>query len=375
MIEHLKLFPTVTSHYSRLSTSKLYFTNSLLTIKKLFKLFKAYYQEKAKVELDIGYKIYYKYFKRSLPNKYSFRRPRIDVCDFCTEYKLKIKADPANTGYQHSLQKHDQKVSQYKALKKHITSKKEVNLACVFEFDYAQNLPLPKLNNTSVFYKRLLSMYVFNIHSHHDGDSIFYTYLECDGAKNGNSVCSFLYTFITEKLSCPDFERKMEIVLLSDACGGQNKNLTVSKFLSIMAKIWNIEIEQIFSVRGHSYCQYDRNFGSYGRIVKKHADISHFKKYLQIMMEARETKPFKVCHNPSIIKDITEITKSMTICETQKPRKTDVFPIQKFVRISYTRNGTIFASETYIAKYKKYIVQNMPSNFDFSGLTSPQPVK
>lgn len=46
----------------------------------------------------------------------------------------------------------------------------------VLEFDYAQNLPIPKLNITSQFYKRLLWLFNFNIHCHNDGSSSFFLF-------------------------------------------------------------------------------------------------------------------------------------------------------------------------------------------------------
>lgn len=57
---------------------------------------------------------------------------------------------------------HKRKVEAYLTIKKHyIKMAKEQNDIMVCEFDYAQNLPLPKLTVTSQFYKRLLWPYTF----------------------------------------------------------------------------------------------------------------------------------------------------------------------------------------------------------------------
>lgn len=119
-------------------------------------------------------------------------------------------------------------------------------------------------------------MYTFNIHSYED-DSIFYTYLESEGPKNGALVTLYLYTFLIEKLFLPAFAKKNEIIIFSDAAGGQNKNMTISKFSLWFAKKLNVTIEQIFSVRGHSYNQCDRNFWIVWESRKKCQEVTHFK--------------------------------------------------------------------------------------------------
>ena len=67
------------------------------------------------------------------------------------------------------------------------------NKSLVFEFNYAQNLALPKLYVNSQYYKRQLNLYVFNIHCFSYEKSEFYYFLECEGSENANSVFSFLY--------------------------------------------------------------------------------------------------------------------------------------------------------------------------------------
>lgn len=98
----------------------------------------------------------------------------------------------------------------------------------ILDFDYAHNRPLSKLSVTSQFYKRFLWMYIFNIHCHNNDSSILYWYLENEGTKDSNSVCSLLYRYISEKVN--DGVRK--IVLFSDGAGSQNKSEHVGKFFA-----------------------------------------------------------------------------------------------------------------------------------------------
>ena len=69
------------------------------------------------------------------------------------------------------------KVQQYKTIKQDFLESVKDKENCdtlIIEFDYGQNLNLPRLNNSAQFYKRLLWLYVFNIHCHNDGRSKFY---------------------------------------------------------------------------------------------------------------------------------------------------------------------------------------------------------
>ena len=98
----------------------------------------------------------------------------------------------------------------------------------ILEFDYAQNLTLPRLHIKLHYYKRIFNLYVFNIHCFNDKDSKMFCFLENCGRKYFNSVCSFLEDFIQKNLS--ENSNFKKIVLFSDSAGGQNKNLTVVKF-------------------------------------------------------------------------------------------------------------------------------------------------
>ena len=225
----------------------------------------------------------------------------------------------------------------YKDLKKDIL---ENPRGCVaLEFDYTQNLPLPKLNNTSQFYKRLLWQYVFNVHRHGEEHprSTLYMYLEGEGAKNSSAVVSMVYTEITATLRAPQFGTTAKVILFSDACGGQNKNVNVSKFLSYVAQTLSIVIEQVspVPVRGHSYCHCDINFSHYSGPVKHRARITHWKTYMEIMVACKTsegTVPFHVTKDTTVLKDVQVLTQQMFIKNTPN-RRSDNIKIQQYVRL------------------------------------------
>ena len=94
---------------------------------------------------------------------------------------------------------HKKKVDAHKNLKADIMERAG-KTALVLEFDYAQNLPLPKLPVNDQFYKRLLWLHVFNVHVHGQDKSYMFHFTEGMTKKGANSMCSFVRNVIlTEK--------------------------------------------------------------------------------------------------------------------------------------------------------------------------------
>lgn len=178
-----------------------------------------------------------------------------------------------------------------------------------------------------------------------------YCFLECEGAKNANSVCSFLYDFISKKLSSnPSYKT---IIFLSDSAGGQNKNLQIVRFCTWLAEILKVDIIHIFPVRGHSYCQCDRNFGIYGSILRRVGVVeSHFK-YIEIMKEARQNpKPFEAEMSSHLLEDwFTELNSNYQKSPKLKNHK---FSIKKYVKLQYSRNNEVLAYTGYNSAYLRF---------------------
>lgn len=90
------------------------------------------------------YNTYYRYFREN--SIYSFRQPRTDVCDYCTKCKILLEANPKDPcKIQYML--HLKKIESYNALKKMLLESVQNNpdiQTLVLEFDYPQNLPIPK---------------------------------------------------------------------------------------------------------------------------------------------------------------------------------------------------------------------------------------
>ena len=214
---------------------------------------------------------------------FSFRIPKTDVCNFCFENKkLQIESE--------EFKEHKLLFNSYTEYKKEILSKQD---SLIVEFDFAQNLPVPKLPINEQYYSRLLWLNVFNVHVYNskrtinknDKDNSYVLFmLEGLAKKGANTVLNFVYNVIMKEFD-PRIHKK--IVLLSDGCGGQNKNYLFMQFFLSLSKKLSVSIEHVFPVVGHSFNQCDRNFGMCSKIVKKTEIIESVEEYVEIIKNRR----------------------------------------------------------------------------------------
>lgn len=343
---HLEEIPHVKSHYTR--SQKKYFTNSTLTVQKLYKLFRKFYFAKKKVPLRMHQRTYEKWFKRS---NFRIRKPRKDVCNFCTVSEWKLRHARPNPQIRALYDLHKLKVASYQREKRKLI---EDNVGkfetLLIEFDYSQNFGVPSLACNEQFYLRLVWLFVFNIHLHNDvSESRLYHFLETESRKGANSVASLLYDFISDVIR----EETKTIYLLSDSCPGQNKNYLMVKFCLWVAQTFNVHVIQLFPVRGHSYNVADRNFALIRRKTKKFENIYGRSQYVKIMKTARrENGPFKVVDAANKIKDWSGYLNALfTIPKSKKRGK---FMISKYCRMKFHPDGSGQASIAYSPVYSYF---------------------
>ncbi|GBP67512.1 hypothetical protein EVAR_49879_1 [Eumeta japonica] len=160
----------------------------------------------------------------------------------------------------------------------------------IVSFDCEKNLPLPKIPDQTTYYSRQLYYYNFTIvmgtsRSTLTPDNIHaYVWMEDEASKGSNEICSALY----HCLNSIDLTDVNKIRLISDGCGGQNKNsIVVSMIMKWLhettSNIKNIEL--IFPVTGHSFLPADRVFALNERVIRKRENIIDPKEYKTIIEE------------------------------------------------------------------------------------------
>lgn len=88
------------------------------------------------------------------------------------------------------------------------------------------------------------------------------------------------------------------LILYSDACGGQNRNIyLVCLWLHIVSsREYSItKIDHKFMISGHSFLPNDRDFGHVEQSRKKTQHIYVPQDWEQVVIQARQKNPFRVC--------------------------------------------------------------------------------
>lgn len=277
--EHIRSFPLKESHY----TSKLVkYLDANLNVKIMWELFLQKYPQYKYVKYDY----YRKYYNDN--HGYRFGRPQIDVCSTCEELEAKIKSTSLNENAKKVAIA--EKMVHLSRAKKFYNKQKEILALCkeredvgAIVFDYMQNLPLPKIPVQEMFYLRKLWLYVFCVHDLKTNSANFYTYHEGEAKRGPNEVCSLLWKTIQNM----DPSVK-ELHVFSDACGGQNRNNTLIRFfLTLVAKKRFEKVYQYFPVRGHSFLQCDRNFGTAKRLIRRKDRIYVPNEYNTLILAAK----------------------------------------------------------------------------------------
>ena len=225
---------------------------------------------------------------------------------------------------------------------------KEKQVVCL-EFDFGQNLLLPKIPVSDRFYRRLIWLHVFNVHTFgNNKNSYMYFFLKGKYKKGANTVCNLLYDTIRGELEIDYFNK---IYLFSDGCGGQNKNYLVMIFMSLLSEKLQVEIQYLFPVCGHSYVHVATTFECIAKKKKRLETIETDNEFYTVIQKARNP-PFK------IIKESDYENKDFEtlLSEIKNPKN---LRIRDTVRIKYFPNRQIHLFYAYNGKPKTHVLDSM----------------
>ncbi len=193
-------------------------------------------------------------------------------------------------------------------------------------FDLMRNQELPKSPITEAYYSRQLWQYFLGIVIHNGINSkqtheevYFYTWGEYQEGRGSNVIGSALYDFLKNFVQNNSVK---SIRLVSDSCGGQNKNYAILSMVNTLAYEHNLIIEWIFPMRGHSYMPPDRAFGRVEKILNKEETILQPKEYFEIFSKVGQLREigvhWKVFDWKSWASNILKAKQTFKISEAKK---------------------------------------------------------
>lgn len=288
----IRKFPSYPSHYGAPKSNKRYL-NPNMNIKRMYK----------------EYCIVCKFQKRKIVSEWkfsyvfntcfnlTFHPRRVDTCRKCDKFKAEIQSERTNTVKKLFLvqqrNEHWRIVRQTKKIFNETKNmvRDESNNAEMLVFDLQRALELPLISTSEAFYCRQLWVYNLCIFDEKRDMAYMYVWNETIASRGAQEISSCLLKHFQNYVP-PETE---EIILYSDACPGQNRNIKTTMMVKKCLDLWPHtalkSIEQRFFVSGHSYNSCDRCFGLIERQKKMTESIFTPDHWVNIITQAKKNEP------------------------------------------------------------------------------------
>lgn len=268
--DFIRSLPGRESHHNRTKSKRIYLCSDIHGIKHLWNIFLK--KERITDKTFINYRFFYNIFKKAF--NIGFGSIKTDACSTCSMYTNKIRS-ATEKGEKSKLMMEKHVHKKRANVFYELVSEKRPGLA-TFCFDHQQNLVIPRVQDQQAYYSRQMYTYNFGVVRGREDNKLtrencfVYTWNENDHKKDSSACCSALLHALTSS----DLTGIDTVRLCSDACGGQNKNMSLiymaCHFLSSVRAARQVKnIELVFPVRGHSFLPCDRLFGLIEKEVRK----------------------------------------------------------------------------------------------------------
>lgn len=284
--DQINKIPKYTSHYCREQSSFQYLPPEM-TIEKMYAAYKEEENE------PVSFSTYKRYFYNCFNLK--FKTLKKDTCNTCDSLKVQINNEQNMIKKQELSVKHTEHLNlaeNAQASLKIDLDKAKINehFQCL-TYDMEKTLPLPRLPTNIIFYKRQLWLYNTGIFCGKNNQGYCYVWLEGQAGRGAQEVGSCLRKHLKNNLN----DSIKELVLWSDSCGGQNRNI---KIVLLMKTLFNNTALETITLKylypGHSFLPNDRNFSDIESALKHQQRIYTPDDYIHIMMTCKKKNPLKV---------------------------------------------------------------------------------
>lgn len=318
--------PKQPSHYVRKNTNKLYVEQHFTSMKQLFDHYLNKCQNDAVTPL--GRYVFEKKFKEKNLSLFS---PKKDQCDICIQY------EHGNVSEEQWKNHIDKKEKVRKEKENDIIEAKE-NRCILLTMDLQAVKVAPYLNATSIYFKTKLSCHNFTIYNVGNHDVACYWFTEIDTNLNASTFVSCLLDYITK--NCLPFN--LPIIVYSDGCTFQNRNVVLANALLNYSTVHNITIIQKYLEKGHTQMEVDSVHSCIERKLKNRK-IHLPSDYLQATEEARKhPEPYKAIKlEYDFFKDYSQV-ETFRYTSIRPGKKTSDPTVTDIVAMKYSSNNLQF---------------------------------
>lgn len=276
--EFLTEIPKMPSHYCRSETSKLYLESSFTSISEVHREYLKQMSEKGKTSYNITR--FTEIFKEM---NLALFQPKKDQCDLCCAYKAgNIQED---VYLEHIKDKDDARNAKSLDKERAISCKDII----VITMDLQSLLLCPKLEASCMYYKTKLCCHNFTFYNLASSDVSNYFWNETATDLRSSTFATCIIDYL-ESLSLENIEG---IILYSDGCAYQNRNVTLSNALRMFSMRHNTTVEQKFLIRGHTQMECDSVHSTIEKSLRK-KEIYVPQQYVDCIREARKSNKYKV---------------------------------------------------------------------------------
>lgn len=293
--EHINSFPCYDSHYCRKDSPEKKFLKEGLNLSLMYRLYKEkILQQNLSSEIvsqSVYEKIFYKDFNLGL------KPPHKDTCKTCDGYDVKLKyleSQPETAEKKRAIAevKTEKELHHRRVELARDTMKKDKEMAkkgecTVLSFDLQKTFSLPKVPTGVVYYKRQLSCFNLGIHDLGTAKGTMNLWHEAVAGRGPDEIGSCLLKYMQNN------PMKSKVILWSDSCGGQNRNIKLTSLLMRLVQdpTNNIrEIIQKFAIPGHSYMPNDTDFSHIEKAMKYQSHVFHPDDFANVIKACRTKK-------------------------------------------------------------------------------------
>lgn len=123
----------------------------------------------------------------------------------------------------------------------------------LFEMDVQSVLTAPRIQVSASYYKMKLTVHNFTFFNMISGKGDCYIWHEAAGGVTSNEFTSIVVDYINRYAT----KQTKSVIIFSDGCGYQNRNVNLSNALSALAKNKDLEIYQYYLEKGHTQMECD----------------------------------------------------------------------------------------------------------------------
>ncbi|ESO88618.1 hypothetical protein LOTGIDRAFT_165402 [Lottia gigantea] len=230
----------------------------------------------------------------------SIFHPRKDRCVLCVAYDAGNVADDIWITHRQNKETARLEKSKDKAL---AWNGSEGDKMLVITMDLQAVLLSPKLQASALYYKTKLAVHNFTFFNLVTNDVKCYVWHEGEGSLTANEFSSCIFDYLVENALGFDI-----IVIYSDGCGYQNRNVTLSNTLQYFANIYKKMVVQKFLERGHTQMEVDSGHSVIERKLK-HTNIYCPANDIELIRTARKNpRPYEVKYvDHTFFQDFSEV--------------------------------------------------------------------